>query len=484
MKNLPFFYNKEPIKFIKKFEKTSTGSFTKSNSNVLSDISNVKLSYKKKEFVAEFNYFDILSKERTISTGNQIKNVYFKNKKELIFDNMFVGGISVSSKKGETSSVKGYIGRIQSANFKENNKQYYKLVVPLKKKLDFFFVIEGSHYSNDFGFNSTSSIKTELSNETFFIINEKDKNKKEFLIIESNTKQTFEEFSNKTFSIRVVLGYTTGLFSGNRGYYFGYNDKEKKSFINFRFDKLRNETRGFLNPTNSNPYSWIRNIDRDKAEKLYKSNSLKPISSITFSTLCNKAIEDDDFLSVLLLIIESNTASLIFKSGGYSIALESLADIIIGDKKEKLSPITSKSENKKFREDLMCVLNKYRENEHFQDFETLEGRINQINQVTNRERLKMPFKILDIELLEEDIKVINSRNDFLHGRVPNYRNIEGIRSIDSKDKDLYYASVRLYTLLNMLILKYVGYENYVLNFSKIFENGTTYLVDEDFHRKV
>ena len=132
----------------------------------------------------------------------------------------------------------------------------------------------------------------------------------------------------------------------------------------------------------------------------------------------------------------------------------------------------------------MCVLNKYRENEHFQDIETLEGRINQINQVTNRERLKMPFKILNIELLEEDIKVINSRNDFLHGRVPNYRNIEGIRSIDSKDKDLYYASVRLYTLLNMLILKYVGYDNYVLNFSKIFENGTTYKVDEGFYRKV
>ncbi len=81
------------------------------------------------------------------------------------------------------------------------------------------------------------------------------------------------------------------------------------------------------------------------------------------------------------------------------------------------------------------------------------------------------------------MKVIGSRNDFLHGRITDYKNLGENRGISQKDRDMYYASVRFYTLINLLILKYIGYDSYVLNFSKIFENDTTYLVKEDFYRK-
>ena len=96
----------------------------------------------------------------------------------------------------------------------------------------------------------------------------------------------------------------------------------------------------------------------------------------------------------------------------------------------------------------------------------------------------LPFKILEINLLDDDIKIINSRNDFLHGRTPDYMKIGERRSIYDKDRDMYYASVRMYTLLNILILKYIGYNNYVINFSKIYEKETGYLVNESYYRKV
>ena len=80
--------------------------------------------------------------------------------------------------------------------------------------------------------------------------------------------------------------------------------------------------------------------------------------------------------------------------------------------------------------------------------------------------------------------MIKSRNDFLHGRVPDFKKQGANRSIELKDYDLYYASVRLYTLLNVLIFKMMGFDNYLLNFPKIYEKNTKFKVKEDYYRKV
>jgi len=223
---------------------------------------------------------------------------------------------------------------------------------------------------------------------------------------------------------------------------------------------------------------------RKKAEKIYKSYNLRTLTVNEFSNLYKMTLESDVFLGILLLMLESSDSSLLLRPGGYSIILESLSMIIAGDEEgEKLNPITSKAVAKKFREELLEILKGYKGNEFFRDIDTIKGKITHINQVTNKEKLILPFKILKIELLKEDIQIINSRNDFLHGRIPDYKNLGIYRGINEKDRDLYYASVRFYTLINMLILKFIGYDNYVLNFTKIFEKETTYLVKEDYYRK-
>ena len=210
----------------------------------------------------------------------------------------------------------------------------------------------------------------------------------------------------------------------------------------------------------------------------------RPLTISEFSILCNKLITNDEFTATILLIIESTKASLIFRPSGYSIALETLSDIIIGAKKEKIAPINSKQDFKDLKKDLIEVLNKHSTKESFIDVNTLKIRIENINQITNLESLKKPFSILGITLLDEDLKVIKSRNDFLHGRVPDFKKQGANRSIELKDYDLYYASVRLYTLLNVLIFKMIGFDNYVLNFPKIYEKYTKLKVKENYYRKV
>lgn len=49
--------------------------------------------------------------------------------------------------------------------------------------------------------------------------------------------------------------------------------------------------------------------------------------------------------------------------------------------------------------------------------------------------------------------------------------------------DLYYVAMRFYTLLNRLILKWIGYDNYVLNHAKIQERATLIKLKEPYYLK-
>lgn len=74
---------------------------------------------------------------------------------------------------------------------------------------------------------------------------------------------------------------------------------------------------------------------------------------------------------------------------------------------------------------------------------------------------------------------------FLHGRVPDLTNSGVNRTLERVNKDLYYASIRFYVLLNLLILKWVGYDNRILNKPKINEEFTEIiLIDEEPFRQV
>ncbi len=461
-------YNKKLFSIIKSFEEgTSTGIFLKPKK--FSGVKNAKLFMENGELVVEFNYSDSINNIiEKFNKGRLLKKIYFEGKTSYILFDVFIGSIY-------PPFAKGYVHKLQSKSFNKNSNYYFKVIIPVSKKINFFYQIE-----RDLSYNSNAT-KVTLKDESILIFSEKDNEDNYYLIIESNKKQPYSSFADKVFSIRVALSYLIGLFAGNKAYVFGYSSKEMKVIKNFQYFSLRKEMQSMLNPINSNPYSWIR--DKKESDIIYKQKILKPLSKSNLSNFVNLLNKNELFLSLVMLINESNNSSLLIRSRSFSIALEMFADLL-KDKSKRFSPITSKSDNRKFRLELLEVLEKYKRKKSFVDIETLKGRINQINQLTNKERLLVPFKILDIPLLDEDVKVINSRNDFLHGRIPDFKNLGENRSIYDKDRDLYYSSLRLYVLLNMLILKYIGYNNYILNFPKIYEENTTYYLDEDYYRKL
>ena len=150
----------------------------------------------------------------------------------------------------------------------------------------------------------------------------------------------------------------------------------------------------------------------------------------------------------------------------------------------KLAPIKDKSVSRKIRKEFLEVLNLISSTILPDDLATLLKRVDQLNQTTNKARLKAPFDLLMITISDEDLTILETRNDFLHGRVPDLTNAGAKRSTDRINKDLYYCSMRFYTLLNMIILKWIGYDNRVVNYPKIHEGFTQIRLDEEPFRQV
>ncbi|MHA3789977.1 hypothetical protein ACX0HA_17355 [Flavobacterium hauense] len=431
----------------------------------LDGIDKVSLKFIAKKFRFEFDANKYFSRKKKLDLVEGIKKVEFEDEnKHFILGNIYFDGIA-----------EGEITDAYSKGFSKRRKFYYKLMIPLSRSMNFHFTLDTLSFSR-------LGTLIKLFEEDLAVIQIKDDNENHFLVIVSKMKQSYEEFADKTFAVRVALGYVTGLFAGNTGYFFSYSNKKLENFIHFYYCSLRSEIKTFMNPINTNPFAWILH-DQKNADKILKQKKLRTLSQEEFSKLCNLLMKNDSLLATLLLIIESGKASLIFRPSGYAIALESLAQIILGDDVEKNCPITSKPLSRKFRKELNEVLDKYVENEHFKDVDTLRGKITHINQVTNKEKLTKPFKLLSINIDKEDEIVIGSRNDFLHGRVPDYKKLGDGRSIELKDKDLHYASLRLYTLVNLLIFKFIGFDNYLINFAKIYERHTGYKLKEEYYRK-
>jgi hypothetical protein len=373
------------------------------------------------------------------------------------------------------------VSKVHSIGFSKNKKYYYRLIIPLKEELQFHFQIEETPFSTDLGYFSRTGTTAIVKGDTFQICCFHNRKKEYFLSIESNSKQTYDEFADKAYAVKIALGYLSGYFVGNCGYFFAYTNKSMIHPKHFRFQTLRSSIKSSYYPVYSNPHGYLPH-NRELAKKYLPI--IRVVSIKEFSNLSEKIYDSVDFASVLLLILESSIASLLFMPGGFAIALESLSDLVIGKRKLKLAPIKDKNTFNEIRKEISNLLKTYDSIITKEELEILHKKIDQLNQVPNMARLKAPFDILNISLNNDDLKILKSRNDFLHGRVPDPTKSGNHRSLDRINNDLYYCSMKFYTLLNLIIMKWIGYDNRIINYPKIHEDFTGVFLDEEPFRQV
>lgn len=381
--------------------------------------------------------------------------------------------------------AKGEIRAFKYGEIVHNEQKYNRLVLPLNKRLNFSFSIENVliDYINKIRISTNEATEITINGVKFllFIAKEEvaEKSKINYLVIESKTKLEYLDFSEYCFSILISFGFVSGDFINNDGYFFQYNSRNMTDVLGIEYRRMRGSIKCQYVPIYSNAYGYLH--DREKAAQY--NDKLRKLKIIEFSKLCQYCHSKDDIKTILLLIIEANNQSLVGAPGILSIALETLSNVIYDENETTLAPIKSKSTSKTIRKELIKIIDSFKNEIEFEGSEILKAKINQINQRTNRDKLLIPFKILKIPITTTDIEAIEQRNAFLHGRTPMVQEIEP-RSINEVDKFRYYLYLKLYVLISSVIMKYVGFDNLVLNYPKIYEKSTEIELTEEYYKQI
>lgn len=475
LKKRELFYHKIPLQTIKSLERTNYGKIVKTGKGASIKV-RMKAVGKEYEIKMRADYFT--NKPQSFKFGTSEKKVNFNgNQNNLILEKIFFNNHSNNVLTGQISSFysKGYSKKI---NYR------YRLIIPLLKELHFHYQIEETVFESDLGYSTRNGVTCAIGGEIFHVHIIHDKEKNYFLSIHSQGKQSFKSFSEKAFSVKNGIGYMTGYLAGDKGYFFAYSNAKMETPKHVYFVTFRKTIQSFYSPIHSNPYSWTSSIPRKTADSLSKRGDIKPISQDIFSGLCQKLHESTEFTSVIMLILESATASLLFMPGGFAIALESLSKLILEESKpEKLKPVPSKIMKgilKQYKE----IIDQYSAEITPEIRSLMHHRLEQINQPTNKAKLRLPFELLGLDLSEKDLQILDSRNDFLHGQIPDITKAGKERSLERKNKDMHYAALRFSTLLNKLIFKWLTYDGHILNQVRIHGKSTGIRCNEPYYIKL
>lgn len=354
-------------------------------------------------------------------------------------------------------------------NKKNSDAHTHLLILPLEEEIFFPFYLEDtrSYKTKERCIMGLISCTIDSFDFDFMIFS---KEKKYYLIVDSTYKMDFAVFQNYAYSILMGFGYITGSFVQNIGFYFSYDKHRKLQRI--QVQGKRKSVYTFLSPIYKNPYGVFQNQDYHEE---YHS-IIRGLTSAELSKLCQLINDSEEFKVIILLILESCVATQIIQPAGFAVALESFSAFIKKEMEKERGKTSPKLSSKILGELKMVLINN--KEELGDSFDLFSKKIEQINQPTNKDTLLKPFEYLKIPINELDKQTIAHRNDLLHGRY----DLKSIFEGKSNDKYRFSASLRLYTLLSALILKYVGFDNRVINHPKRSDSLNIAFEEEPFRQ--
>ncbi|MBS1512836.1 MAG: hypothetical protein JST86_18480 [Bacteroidetes bacterium] len=427
---------------------------------------------KPKGFVLEVSSFDYLH----LDTGDHVKpavsgkNIKFKVTDAFISNK---GASFTPTNRNHDIKIKIHDFKSKSSRFKA--AYYFRKVIPIKTSFHFHSIISDQSYEHDGGVSTRGLVQLEVCLKSFHVF-EVEHNKKIYLVMDCLDKLTIDDFSEITWSVSVALGYLTGHLLQDEEYTFYYLTKQHRRLVNYEYSQSRDSIKSFYTPVNANPYAWVK---RNKTANFYYGK-ITEVTPVQLSTLCNLIHKEDDIRAIVLLITESISRSLLLMPAGLSVALEGLSEFFWSKNMKTIKPIKDAGLASSFKKELTTILEKYKEMEGFSGYEIMLSKITNINSPTNREKLKSPFTVLNILLTPVDEEVIEYRNDFLHGNI----NLNVRKGKKKYAMDSFEISMRLLTLLNMILMKMSGYKGYIINHAKTQERGLKKIINEEYYREI
>ncbi|MGZ4989790.1 MAG: hypothetical protein ACXV8S_03420 [Methylobacter sp.] len=433
-----------------------------------------------KEFqlISSFEINDKLRKSEKNYECQEINKENFPDINELRFfnineSNIYINEENVTIIKSRVTKSNHFdktinlsISEWKTENFKDNNS-LFKLLIPNTKNIMFH-----NYFSNLIGMNDGKNIH--FMNGISFGFKEKNfqiYQLNNFFILESLNSIGYEEFNQLSRIILAAFGFITGYVPLDYGYFFSY-ENGSNIFTGVRFNSSFLSTyktnyalfslNAYEYPTGE-PFTFEDGEFKKNDEIIEIESKLTAITKEMFSNFCCMMNENRSFADVIFSILEinntKNSLSLLSTGALYSVALERITNIISQDNEDNIASIKDKGNAKELVKVLVDSAKDFFKSKKLGTIpHAIEARLNNINNLTNQDKLYKPYEILNIPLSPEDKKVIKYRNDFLHGN-----NMEELEF-----DELFRINLELNFLVNTLVFKKIGWTGIVKNLSKTY----------------
>lgn len=357
---------------------------------------------------------------------------------------------------------------IETTNFQnclnaDFDNEMIRLIVPCKEEPEFdVFHCKSLHISGTTTFQGLIEVSVKGKYYQIFKHKNEDTNRK-YLIIDSLEKNDFDEFKNNTNALILAFGFVTGnLHFGE--YYYHTDNRTKPNNIGDFVAYYKKTESIITNASIFSPSDFHDYLKFLKQEDLLKKIDLY-LSRESFSKITEQIARNETFARCITLIIQGNhNNNLLLRSGIYSIALETLTNIIYEENQEKINPIQDKKLATTIQEKFKEIVKEYDAFLTEYGIAIINSKINDLNKPTNSKKLTKPFELYGIQLSKKDIEILNHRNKFLHGSSP----FDESKLIE-KEKELKYISSRLLSLIVILALKYCNYRGHVSDFGSLHQ---------------
>jgi len=357
-----------------------------------------------------------------------------------------VSSISINIGQGRTN---GSIWELETEN--TNELKTCRAILPL---LDFkkkpATILESSPFNTGSSLRVAGLVELNINNYRISLFDYKICDS-ESLVIDCYDDILIPDFEKIISSIIYCYGLLSGCLIRDEITILQFNSTDFKDVTNLYFRRIEES----LNGIPSVDPRLFHQMDKDKRPTQY-------IPKVVFENLVTKSLLDPRLLRSIKLINESWQYPLVIRASTFSVALETLKNVIIEENQKTVNPFKSKITASSTIKKLKNIVNEKPDSD-FNNKKSVLNKLEQLNQVGNRDSFLLSFKLLKIDLNEDDRRCINMRNEFLHGRIP-FENEN-----DKEDYQIQHIVYKLHLLTSSLIMKYCGYKGLMLNNIKLVD---------------
>jgi hypothetical protein len=240
------------------------------------------------------------------------------------------------------------LSNFQSGFTSDFNNKIQRLIIPVEKEPTFDIIDFNSVKVNDcITYCGLIKISIEGFNYHLYKYKNEDTGKK-YLIIDGQEKNLFQDFKKNCNSIITAFGFLSGNLYQDEYYYQTFKGDDFELVENILYEKK--EKSALTEHSLFNPFRFREYLEAFGNKEQLK-NTPSRMSTSVFSNLCHIVKTNETYARCCQLIIEGNQSKqILLRAGIYSIALETLTNIIYEENEEKINPITDKKLAK-----LICV---------------------------------------------------------------------------------------------------------------------------------